>query len=71
MLVVVAVVVHMEVAQEDPEELEDQVVVDPVEVIVLDQDQINLELQAQQTLVVVAVDQEVIQDVEQQVGLVS
>jgi hypothetical protein len=45
LLVVVAVVVHMEVAQEDPEELEDQVVVDPVEVIVLDQDQINLVLQ--------------------------
>jgi maltodextrin utilization protein YvdJ len=70
LLVVVAVVVHMEVLVEELEELEDQVVVDPVEVIVLDQDQQNLELQAQQTLVVVAVVKEVTQVLEQQVDLV-
>ena len=70
MLVVVAVVVHMEVLVEELEELVDQEVVDKVEVIAVDQDQQNLELQEQIILVVAVVVKEVTQVLEQQVDLV-
>lgn len=70
LLVVVAVVVHMEVLVEELVELEDQVVVDKVEVIAVDQDQQNLELQEQIILVVAVVVKEVTQVLEQQVDLV-
>jgi hypothetical protein len=70
LLVVVAVVVHMEVLVEELVELVDQEVVDKVEVIAVDQDQQNLELQEQIILVVAVVVKEVTQVLEQQVDLV-